>query len=157
MGYLRNQLATVVTGAFAVVLTVLWPWFIGFAPVLNFVFVMAVTITWFLTFACWFSQVSVNYMKRWNIEQTTHEARNLTSVAVVAQSHGTNGHAASSLELNEAKTRLSDELDRLRDTVKIQDSEIARLNKEIANLETRVQIESLRTELANLKALASKK
>ena len=50
MGYLGNHLATVVTGVFAAILTALWPYFVDFAPILDFVFLMAVPITWFLTF-----------------------------------------------------------------------------------------------------------
>ncbi len=45
---------------------------------------------------------------------------------------------------------------KLLDLKKIKDSEIDRLNQEIANLETMMQIESLKSELANLKLLASK-
>ncbi len=45
---------------------------------------------------------------------------------------------------------------KLLDLKKIKDSEIDRLNQEIANLETMIQIESLKSELANLKMLASK-
>ena len=64
MGYLGNHLATVTTGAFAAVLTGLWPYFMDFAPVLDFIFIMAVSITWFLTFACWMSQKSTDYMHK---------------------------------------------------------------------------------------------
>ena len=39
MGYLGNHLATVSTGVFAAVLTGLWPYFVDFAPILNFVFI----------------------------------------------------------------------------------------------------------------------
>ena len=56
MGYLRNNLATLVTGVFAAVLTGLWPVLVDFAPILNFIFMMAVPITWFLTFMCWIVQ-----------------------------------------------------------------------------------------------------
>jgi len=52
MGYFGNHLATLVTGVFAAVLTGLWPYFIDFAPLLNFIFIMAVPITWFMTFTC---------------------------------------------------------------------------------------------------------
>ena len=45
----------------------------------------------------------------------------------------------------------------MKDTVKLKDTEIARLTKEISDLRTLVQIESLRAELANLKALAAKR
>jgi hypothetical protein len=40
--------------------------------------------------------------------------------------------------------------------VKLNAGEYTRLNQEISNLQTLVQIESLKTELANLKMLASK-
>ena len=36
MGYLGNHLATISTGVFAAVLTGLWPYFVDFAPLLNF-------------------------------------------------------------------------------------------------------------------------
>ncbi len=62
MGYLKNHLATLVMGVFAAVLTGLWPYFNGFAPVLDFVFLMAVPIAWFLVVILWLAQVSTNYM-----------------------------------------------------------------------------------------------
>jgi len=153
MGYMGNHLATVSTGAFAVVLTGLWPWFMEFAPVLNFIFIMAVTVTWFLTFACWFSQRSADYMTKWNKMHHTREVSS-TAAGTVVQVHG------SSVEdpgLTEDKTKLNEELNELRNTVELKDSEIKRLKKEIANLETRVQVEELKTELANIKAMAAKK
>ena len=52
MGYLGNHLATVTTGVFAAVLTGLWPWFNGWTTLLDFIFIMAVPINWFLTFMC---------------------------------------------------------------------------------------------------------
>ena len=63
MGYLYNHLATVVTGVFAAVLTGLWPVFLDFAPILNFIFLMAVPITWFLTLMCYLAQKSNDYVK----------------------------------------------------------------------------------------------
>lgn len=63
MGYLYNHLATVVTGVFAAVLTGLWPIMVDFAPVLHFIFLMAVPITWFLTLMCWLAQKSNDYVK----------------------------------------------------------------------------------------------
>jgi hypothetical protein len=66
MGYLRNNLATLVTGVFAAVLTGLWPLFVDFAPVLNFIFIMAVPITWFLTFMCWIVQKGTDSSHKYN-------------------------------------------------------------------------------------------
>ena len=63
MGYLGNHLATVVCGIFAAVLSFLWYIMVPEFPVLDFVFIMAVPIMWFLVFACWIVQVSNNYMK----------------------------------------------------------------------------------------------
>lgn len=71
MGYMRNHLATVSTAAFAVVLTGLWYWFLGFAPALNFIFIMAVTITWFLALMCWLAQKSADYAHK---PSATHDA-----------------------------------------------------------------------------------
>ena len=64
MGYFYNNLATLTVGAFAAVLTGLWPYFIEFAPNLNFTFMVVVPITWFLTLMCWLSQKSTDYMHK---------------------------------------------------------------------------------------------
>lgn len=165
MGYLGNHLATVATGAFAAVLTGLWPWFVNDlgATVLHFVFLMAVPIAWFLTLMCWLSQKSADYVHRHGSGHPGHRegegglaGGGGGAVQGQALAYGAGGQQATPLELREAKTELTDELNSLRDTVKIKDTEIERLKQEIANLETLVQIESLKTELANLKVLASK-
>ena len=155
MGYLGNHLATVVTGVFAAVLTGLWPVLVDFAPILDFVFIMAVPITWFLTFTCWISQKSTDYSHK-HAPQTSHEKKSLSKTQQTAQVYTADGKRASQSEIKEAKTELSQELNSLKETVKIKDDEIERLNQEISNLQTLVQIESLKTELANLKMLASK-
>ncbi len=62
MGYFYNHLATLSVGAFAAVLTGLWPYFIDFAPILNFTFMVVVPITWFLTLMCWLSQKSTDWI-----------------------------------------------------------------------------------------------
>jgi len=154
MGYLGNHLATIATGTFAAILTGLWPIFVDFAPILDFVFIMAVPITWFLTFTCWISQKSTDYTHK-HASHTTTEKKSLNRHQV-AQVYTANGTRASPSEIKEAKTELTEELNSLKDTVKIKDDEIERLNQEISNLQTLVQIESLKTELANLKILASK-
>ncbi len=153
MGYLGNHLATVVLGVFAAILTGLWPYFVDFAPILEFVFIMAVPITWFLVVMCWLSQKSTDYGHK-HMSQTTHEKKSLSKQ--VAQVYTSDGKQASQSEIKEAKTELTEDLNSLKETVKIQDDEIERLNQEISNLQTLVQIESLKTELANLKMLASK-
>jgi len=80
-----------------------------------------------------------------------------SSGSVTVQVLASDGNLASASEIQEAKTELSDELNVLRDTVKLKDSEIEHLKQEIANLETLVEIESLKSELTNLKMLASKR
>ena len=155
MGYLGNHLATVVTGVFAAVLTGLWPVLVDFAPILQFVFIMAVPITWFLTAVCWVSQKSADYAHK-QAPHSTHEKKSLTKSEQVVQVYTADGKQASQNEIKEAKTELTEELNSLKQTVKLKDNEIERLNQEISNLQTLVQIESLKTELANLKMLASK-
>ncbi len=61
MGYIRNNLATVVCAIFAAVLTALWFLLVPEFPVLDFVFMMAVPITWFLVFMCWIVQKGSDY------------------------------------------------------------------------------------------------
>jgi len=155
MGYLGNHLATVVTGVFAAVLTGLWPVLVDFAPILQFVFIMAVPITWFLTVVCWISQRSTDYTHK-HTSHSTPEKKSLNNSKQVTQIYTADGKPASQTEIKEAKTELTKELNSLKQTVKIKDDEIERLNQEISNLQTLVQIESLKTELANLKMLASK-
>ncbi len=155
MGHLGNHLATVVTGVFAAVLTGLWPVLVDFAPILEFVFIMAVPITWFLTGICWVAQRSADYAHN-HPTPSTHEKKSLSNPQKVAQIYTADGKQASQTEIKEAKTELTGELNSLKETVKIKDDEIDRLNQEISNLQTLVQIESLKTELANLKMLASK-
>ncbi len=88
MGYMGNQLATVSTGAFAAVLTGLWFYFIDWAPVLNFIFTMAVPITWFLTLMCWLAQKSADYVHKLSI---AHDAGGQSTVGVPIISITTSG------------------------------------------------------------------
>ncbi len=64
MGYIYNNLATLVCGVFAAVLTLLWPMFVDYAEVFDLVFLLAVPIMWFLTLVCYISQVSQDYAHR---------------------------------------------------------------------------------------------
>ena len=61
------------------------------------------------------------------------------------------------LEIKQVQDQLLGELNGLKSSVELKDSEIERLNQEILNLKTLVQIESLKAELANLKILSSKR
>ena len=61
MGYFHNHLATLVMGVFSAILTGLWFIFLETAPILNFVFIMAVPISWFITFMCWIVQKGQEY------------------------------------------------------------------------------------------------
>ena len=154
MGYLGNHLATISTGAFAAVLTGLWPYFVDFAPILNFLFIMAVPITWFLAFTCWISQKSTDYAHD-HATHTHSEKKSLSSTQTV-QTTTVSAEVGLS-EIKKIQNELSQELNDVKESVKIKDSEIERLNQEISNLQTLVQIESLKTELANLKMLASQR
>ncbi len=155
MGYVGNHLATVVTGIFAAVLTGISFPFIEYAPILELTFIIVVPITWFLTLMCFLAQRSTDYTHK-HTSSTTHEKKSLNQPSQVSQVYTANGKQASVSEIKEAKTELTQDLNSLKETVKIQDDEIERLNQEISNLQTLVQIESLKTELANLKMLATK-
>lgn len=151
MGYFGNHLATLVTGVFAAVLTGLWPYFVDFAPILNFVFIMAVPITWFLTFTCWISQKSADYMHKHTPSHS--EKKSLSNTQTIEFT--STGNQVNLSDIKKIQDELSIELNNVKESVKLKDSEIERLNQEISNLQTLVQIESLKTELANLKMLAS--
>jgi len=73
MGYAGNHLATLVTGVFAAVLTILWFVMVPPLPVLNIVFLMAVPIMWFLVFICWIAQKSADYVHNHDHENTHTE------------------------------------------------------------------------------------
>ena len=81
------------------------------------------------------------------------EKKSLISTTTIETSTQSNRVGLS--EIKQVQAELSSELNSLKESVKLKDSEIERLNQEISNLQTLVQIESLKTELANLKMLAS--
>ena len=152
MGYVGNHLATLVTGIFAAVLTGLWAiW--DLSPILHFIFIMAVPITWFLTFTCWISQKSTDYMH--NQAPSHGEKKSLSNTQTIETT--TIGSQVSLSEIKQIQNELSLELNNVKEIVKLKDSEIERLNQEISNLGTLVQIESLKAELTNLKMLASER
>ena len=154
MGYARNHLATIVTGAFALVLTGLWPVMVDFAPDLNFIFIMSVPITWFMVLTCWLSQKSADYATNHSHAHEVHQKKSLSNTQTVQVEVPKQVNLS---EIKEIQNELSEELNELKSSVELKDSEIERLNQEILNLKTLVQIESLKSELANLKILSSKR
>ncbi len=154
MGIFYNHLATLSVGAFAAVLTGLWPYFIDFAPMLDFTFIVVVPITWFLTLMCWLTQKSTDYMHKQAPGHSDTEKKSLSSTQTIVI---TTGNQTGLPNIKQIQNELSTELNDLKESMKLKDSEIERLNQEISNLQTLVQIESLKTELANLKMLASKR
>ena len=130
MGYVKNHLATLVCGVFASVLTGLY--FIMPAD-LWFIFAMAIPTMWFLVFICWIAQKAADY----NHGPAHDEKKN---------------HELTQQEINTYRINLKDELKEIND-----DDENERLRKEIVSLKTRVEIESIRAEIYNLKLLASQK
>lgn len=152
MGYIKNHLATLVMGVFAAILTGLWPYFNGFAPVLDFIFLMAVPISWFLVVVLWLAQLSTDYMHPPGASH--HHEQPVVQVAQERTGQTTNPGEIE--QVMEARAELSQELEDLKQSVKIKDSEIDRLKKQIGTLQTQVQIESLRTDLAKLRNAASK-
>ena len=75
MGYAHNHLATIVTGAFALVLTGIWAPMVDYAPNLNFIFIMAVSITWFMVLTCWLSQKSADWTTNHSNTHETHQKK----------------------------------------------------------------------------------
>ena len=133
MGHVKNHLATLVCGVFAVVLTGLWPLMIDFEPILNIIFLMAVPIMWFLVFITWIAQKAADY----NHVHTPDEKKNDDELTTQ--------------ELSTYKLSLSEYLKDVNG-----ETEISRLKEEIEHLKTRVEIESIRAEIYNLKMLAAK-
>ena len=131
MGYVKNHLATLVSGVFATVLTGLY--FIMPSD-LWFIFALAIPIMWFMVFICWISQKAADYN-----HGSSHDEKK-------------NHNELTKQELNTYKIDLKGELKEINN-----DNENERLRKEIANLKTRVEIESIRAEIYNLKLLTLQK
>ena len=131
MGYVKNHLATLVSGVFATVLTGLY---FVMPEDLWFIFALAIPIMWFMVFICWISQKAADYN-----HGSSHDEKK-------------NHNELTKQELNTYKIDLKGELKEINN-----DNENERLRKEIANLKTRLEIESIRAEIYNLKLLASQK
>lgn len=148
MGYLRNHLATVVVACFAVFLTGMYFYM---PPVLGSLLLVSTIVTWFLVFICWIAQKSADYVTKHGHAHSHTEKKSLTRIV---------GHTQQTTvsvdELAGFRDSFTATLNEIKDEVKLKDDEITKLRQRIANLETQVQIEALKAELANLKALAAK-
>jgi predicted membrane protein len=150
MGYLRNHLATVVVACFAVFLTGMYFYM---PAALSQLLLVSMIVTWFLVVICWLAQKSADYVTKHNHAEHSHshshsheEKKSSTRITNISVE-----------ELNKFRESFTAELNEIKDEVKLKDNEITRMRQEIANLETLVQIEALKAELANLKAAAAKK
>ena len=136
MGHVKNHLATLVSGVFAVILSGLYFPLVDYAPSLSFIFTMAVPIMWFMVFICWISQKAADN----NHGTHSHDEKK--------------NHELTPSEITTYKIDLEKDLSDVKDA---KDTEIEHLKKEIKNLKTKVEIESIRAEIYNLKMLAQQK
>jgi uncharacterized protein YlxW (UPF0749 family) len=150
MGYLRNHLATVVTGCFAISLTGLYFYM---PEALHQLLLVSAIVTWFLVFICWMAQKSAD----WTTKHGGHSHPHTEHTHTEKKSSTKLVSNVSVEDLNKFRETFTTELNELKDEVKLKDNEITRMRQEIANLETLVQIEALKAELANLKAIAAKR
>jgi hypothetical protein len=150
MGYLRNHLATVMVSAFAVFLTGMYFYM---PPALNSLLLVSLIVTWFLAFICWIAQKSADYAHHYSQSHEHSHDEKKSSVKLITTTYA---RPVAVDELTKFKEYFTTELNELKDEVRLKDGEIIRLRQQIANLETKVQIEALKAELANLKALAAK-
>lgn len=158
MGYLRNHLATMVTGVFAAVMSMLWVYFNDFAPVLDFVFLMAVPISWFLVVILWLSQKSADYMHNMGHDPSPRSiTATHTEISTSTELVQSSAQDASDKDVAEARATLTAELETLKTSVQLKDEQIKTLKRQIANLQTQVEIESIRADIANLREMASKR
>ena len=118
----------------------------------HFTMTVFITAAWFLVAICWLAQKSADYMHRYEGHEDTHEEKKkLTNYSNSQQTlQMTSG------QISQAKSELNAELDSLKNSLKNKDEEIESLKSEISSLQTLVQIEKLRVDLANLKTLAAK-
>jgi chromosome segregation ATPase len=112
-----------------------------------------ISAAWFLVAICWLAQKSADYMHRSEgHEHAVHEEKKkLTNYSSNQQTL-----QMTSSQITQAKSELNAELDSLRSSLKNKDEEIGNLKSEISSLQTLVEIEKLKVDLANLKALAAK-
>ncbi|MBM3905048.1 MAG: hypothetical protein FJ357_07960 [Thaumarchaeota archaeon] len=153
MGYLGNHLATVVVAGFAVFLSAMYFYM---PPAMNQLLLVSTIVTWFLVVICWLAQKSADWTKKHGGHSHEHAHGGHTHSHEEKKS-STKLTNISLEELNRFRETFTADLNELKDEVKLKDNEITRMRQEIADLETLVQIEALKAELANLKAAAAKR
>jgi chromosome segregation ATPase len=117
----------------------------------HFTMTVFIAAAWFLVAICWLAQKSADYMHRHEGHEDVHEKKKLTNYSNNQQTL-----QMTSSQISQAKSELNAELDSLRSSLKNKDEEIGNLKSEISNLQTLIEIEKLKVDLANLKALAAK-
>ena len=120
MGYVRNHLATLVSGAWAAVLTGLYFPLVDFAPSLSFIFTMAVPIMWFMVFVIWIAQLAAD--RNHGASHDHDEKKN---------------HELTEKEITTYKLGLEKDLS---DVTDAKDDEIGHLKNEIENLKTKLRL-----------------
>ncbi|MGB9003899.1 MAG: hypothetical protein WCC52_08850 [Nitrosotalea sp.] len=140
---------TIVTSCLAIALTIVY---FLVADQGKFTFIILAAAAWFLVIICWLADKSEKYMHKLEGHDQSHDEKKKLATSY-GQQHTVQ---ISSSELSSAKAELSADLDELQSSLKNKDTEIENLKAEIASLHTLVEIEKLRTDLANLKALAAK-
>jgi len=145
-----GHIPTIVVGCLATVLTALY---FVLPDAVHFTMLVFITSAWFLVAICWLAQKSADYMHRSEgHEHVVHEEKKkLTNYSNSQQTL-----QMTSSQISQAKSELNAELDSLRSSLKNKDEEIESLKSEISSLQTLVQIEKLKVDLADLKALAAK-
>ena len=145
-----GNIPTIVTSCLAISLTIVYFIVVDQG---KFTFLILAAAAWFLVIICWLADKSEKYMHNLGggYGQSHDEKKKLATNS--GRQHTVQ---ISSSELSHAKAELSADLDDLQSSLKNKDAEIENLKAEIASLHTLVEIEKLRTDLANLKALAAK-
>lgn len=168
-----GHIPTITVSVFAAILSGLY---FAVPESMQFTMLAFLGAAWFLAGICWLAQKSADYARKYGTpshahsehtekDKESHGSHNpQNSSEQLQQQQEVEGHGGSSdakggpseQEIEEMKTKLTNELESLRSQLQNKDEEIERLQGEINNLKTLVQIESLKSELANLKVLAAK-
>ena len=151
MGYLKNHLATLVMGVFAATLSALWPYFNGFAPVLDFIFLMAVAVSWFLVIVLWLAQMSTNYMHGPGHAGHAVSSAPVISAAAEAGSPETVGVVGGD-EMESRRSDLFIEVDDLKNDHTLSEEDARSMQQRIDAAETDAEIEDIAQEISRIRS-----